>query len=446
MREAGARAQLERIFQAGVAAADPARALRREVCAQADGSLSVAGEVLPAGTALHVLAVGKAAATMAAAVEEIARARMAAGLAITKPGHGLPLSRCELREAGHPVPDARSEDAGREALRFAARVPPDAVLLVLLSGGTSSLLAAPAEGLDLADLAATTRLLLASGAPIDELNTVRKHLSAVSGGRLALATPARRVCVLALSDVEGDRFDVIGSGPCAPDPSRYRDALEVLEQRGVLGEVPEPVRGHLEAGVRGERPETPDGAEAALSRVRHVLLASNRTALGGAHAAAEREGFAAVVVSEELRGEARVAGARLAGLVIATRSRAAAGARDRRRPTCLLAGGETTVTLRGGGKGGRSQELALAAALCLAGDPTAALLAAGTDGSDGPTDAAGAFVDGGTVERAREAGLDARAALDANDSYPFFEGEGGLLRSGPTGTNVRDLVVACAGG
>jgi glycerate-2-kinase len=151
-------------------------------------------------------------------------------------------------------------------------------------------------------------------------------------------------------------------------------------------------------------------------------------------------------VSEELRGEARVAGARLAALVIATRSRAPAGALDRRRPSCLLAGGETTVTLRGGGRGGRSQELALAAALCLAGDPAAALLAAGSDGSDGPTDAAGAFVDGGTVERAREAGLDAKAALDANDSYPFFEREGGLLRTGPTGTNVRDLVVACAGG
>jgi glycerate-2-kinase len=444
--EGGARARLERIFQAGVAAADPARALRREVRARADGSLSLAGEVLPAGTALHVLAVGKAAAVMAAAIEEIAGSRMAAGLAVTKPGHGRPLSRCELREAGHPVPDARSEHAGREALRFAAHVPPDAVLLVLLSGGASSLLATPAKGLELADLAATTRLLLASGAPIDEQNTVRKHLSAVSGGRLALETPARRVCVLALSDVSGDRFDVIGSGPCAPDPSRYRDALAVLEQRGVLGEVPEPVRGHLEAGVRGERPETPDAAEVAFSRVRHVLLASNRTALGGARAAAEREGFAAVVVSEELRGEARVAGARLAALVIATRSRAPAGALDRRRPSCLLAGGETTVTLRGGGRGGRSQELALAAALCLAGDPAAALLAAGSDGSDGPTDAAGAFVDGGTVERAREAGLDAKAALDANDSYPFFEREGGLLRTGPTGTNVRDLVVACAGG
>lgn len=432
MTALGARPRLERIFRAAVAAADPATALQRELRLGSDGALSLSGEALSPGARLHVLAVGKAAAPMARTLETIAGARIAAGLVITKQGHGLPMSRCTFHEAGHPVPDARSERAGRLALDFVARVPERDVLLVLLSGGASSLMTVPAAGLGLDDLAATTRALLVSGAPIDELNAVRKHLSAISGGRLALAATAGRVRVLAVSDVAEDRLDVIGSGPCAADASRFEDALAVLLRRSSADAVPAAVRAHLEAGVRGELPETPDAASPAFSRVRHVVLANNATALEGARVAAEGLGLKAIVVTGELAGEARVAGVRLARLCRAARPT---------EPTCLLTGGETTVTVRGDGMGGRSQELALAAAFHAA--PGVALLAAGTDGSDGPTDAAGAYVDATTTTRARELGLDPRAALDANDSYRFFEREGGLFRTGPTGTNVRDLVIAC---
>jgi glycerate-2-kinase len=425
------RAALERIFRAAVAAADPGAALRREVRARGDGALLLAGEALGPGVPLHVLAVGKAAAPMARALDEIAGRRIAAGLLIAKPGRAAAPAGWTALEAAHPIPDATSERAGRRALRFAAETPPGGVLVVLLSGGASSLMACPRAGLTLEELSATTRALLAAGAAIDELNTVRKHLAAVAGGRLAAAAGGARVRVLAVSDVAGDRIDLIGSGPCAADPSRSADALAVLDRRLPADRVPAAVRAHLAAGEGEERGRGPDAGSPA-DRVRHLLLAGNATALDGARDAAVREGLAPILVARELAGEARRAGARLAALGVAVRSA---------QPVCLIAGGETTVTVRGAGRGGRSQELALAAAEVLAGHDSVCLLAAGTDGEDGPTDAAGAFADGATLTRARERKLDARAALAANDAWGFFEREGGLLRTGPTGTNVRDLVL-----
>jgi glycerate-2-kinase len=303
---------------------------------------------------------------------------------------------------------------------------------VLLSGGASSLLACPAGELTLEDLAATTRALLEAGAEIEQLNAVRKHLSAMAGGRLAQRTAARRVEVLAISDVPGDRLDVIGSGPFAADPTTYADALAVLAERGVLERVPARVRAHLEAGARGELDETPKPGDPALSRVHTTLLATNRDAVEVARDAAQRRGLGVRVVSNPLAGEAREAGRWLVAL--ARRARAS-------QPLCLVAGGETAVTVRGRGRGGRNQELALAAALALDRGPATALLAAGTDGSDGPTDAAGAFADEGTVERGRRAGVDALAALAENDSYGFFAAEGGLWVTGPTRTNVMDLAL-----
>jgi glycerate-2-kinase len=421
------RAQLEAIFRSALAAVEPGAALRRAVQREEDGALRVAGEPLPPGARLVVLALGKAALPMARALEALAGDAIRAGLVVAKDA-GL-AGRLPLRVTGHPVPDARSAEAGCEALRIAAEARPEDVLLVLLSGGASSLLATPAEGLSLEDLAGTNERLLASGAAIDELNAVRKHLSALAGGRLALRAVSRRIEVLAISDVPGDRFDVIGSGPCAPDPTRYGDALDVLRRHGIATQVPASVVAHLEAGTRGERDETPKPGDPRLARVRHTLLASNRTALAAASEAAAGQGLRPHLVTARLCGEARVAGRRLAALALAARIH---------EPCCLLAGGETTVRVRGRGRGGRSQELALAAALQLAGRANAALLAAGTDGSDGPTDAAGAFADGGTVAR----GGDACAALADNDAYGFFAREGGLLRTGPTGTNVMDLVIA----
>jgi glycerate-2-kinase len=427
---------LEEVFWDALAAVDAGAALRRAVRARG-GELRVAGAPVDRAARLVVLAAGKAAAAMAAALEEVAGPRIAAGLAVAKDGCGLPLARIALLEAGHPIPDRRSEQAAREALRLVESARPDDVLLVLLSGGASSLLAGPAPGLGLEDLARTTAALLAAGAEIGELNAVRKHLSAVAGGRLAERAACRRIEVLALSDVPGDRFDVIGSGPFAPDPTRFEDALAALERRGVRGAVPRAVLEHLEAGARGGVPETPKPGAPQLARVRSTLLASNRTALLAAAGSARRRGWRAPVLEGALRGEARCAGRRLAALARALRAPG---------PVCLLAGGETSVRVRGPGRGGRSQELALAAALELAGVPGVALLAAGTDGSDGPTDAAGAFVDGGSAARGRRRGRDPAADLAANDSYAFFDAEGGLLRTGPTRTNVMDLALVLVEG
>ncbi|HVN40871.1 MAG TPA: DUF4147 domain-containing protein [Myxococcota bacterium] len=429
------RARLEAIFRSAVEAADPAAAVSRAVVRGPDGRLRIAGEPLPRGSRLVVLAAGKAAPRMARALEEVAGDEIAAGLVVARDAATAP-PRLPMCLGAHPVPDARSAAAGREALRLCERAAQEDVLLVLLSGGASSLLATPAGALGVEDLAHTHEALLASGAPIDEVNAVRKHVSLAAGGRLALRARCRRIEVLAISDVPGDRLDVIGSGPCCADPTRYADSLDVLARRDLRERVPAAVIRHLEAGARGEHAETPKPGDAALARVRHTILASNRTALEAAARAARRTGARPVLVTPRLAGEASRAGRRLAVLARALRADS---------PQCLLAGGETTVRVRGEGRGGRSQELALAAAIELAGARDIALLAAGTDGSDGPTDAAGAFADGGSVARGAARGIDARAALARNDAYGFFDAEGGLLRTGPTGTNVMDLVLVAAG-
>ena len=328
----GVRAQLERVLRAALAAVDAGAAVSRAV-ARAGGGLVICGSPLAENRRLWVLAAGKAAAAMAAAFEALAGDRIAGGLAITKDGHGVPLKRIALREAGHPVPDARSEAAAREALALVGGAGRDDALVVLLSGGASSLLACPAPGLSLADVAATTSLLLAAGAGIEELNAVRKHLSAVGGGRLGRRAASARIEVLAISDVPGDRIDVIGSGPFAPDPSTFADALAALDRRGVRGRVPVRVAAHLEAGVRGEAEETPKPGDAALARVRTTLLATNATALAAAAAEAARLGMRPVLVSGSLAGEARDVGRRLAALAAGDppgRWRRAPGVPDRR--------------------------------------------------------------------------------------------------------------------
>ena len=424
-------AELAGLFRAALAAIDGEAAVRAALRREGD-DLAIAGRALPAGARLRVLAVGKAAPAMAAAIESVAGERVDAGLVVTRDPPAAPSSRCALRLAAHPVPDARSEAAAREALRFAADGPPDAVLLVLLSGGASSLLAGPLPGLALEDLAAATRALLRAGAPIEELNAVRKHLSLAAGGRLARAARARRIEVLAISDVPGDRLDVIGSGPFAGDSSTFADALAALRGRGLAEAVGPRVIDHLERGARGELAETPKPGDPALARVRHCIVASNAAAIDAACAAARRARTRALALPGLLRGEARDAGAALVA-----RARAERGA----HPLVLVAGGETTVTVRGAGRGGRSQELALAAACALEGEAAVALLAAGTDGIDGPTEAAGAYADGETLERGRRWGVDARACLEANDAHRFFAAEGGLFVTGPTRTNAMDLAL-----
>jgi glycerate-2-kinase len=421
------RETLEGLLAAALQRVDPAEALRR--CVHRSGDrLTLAGREVPDDARLVVLAAGKAGAAMGAALEELAADRLARGLVVTKDGHGVRLGKLALRHSGHPVPDERSESAAREAIALVEGATRDEILVVLLSGGTSALLSCPLPGLLRADLVATTELLLASGVEIEEITPVRRHLTEISGGRLARRAATHRIEVLAISDVPGDAIETIASGPCAADPSTSADALGIFEQRGLRGRTPTRVLAHLESGLE----ESVKPRDPALAGVRTTILASNGDALAGAREAALQRGLRAVTVTDRLRGEAREVGRRLAVLAQGLRSQG---------PLLLLAGGETTVTLRGGGKGGRNQELALAAACELEGSPGIALLAAGTDGTDGPTDAAGAYADGGTVERGSALGLEARAALERNDSYPFFSAEGGLLVTGPTRTNVMDLVL-----
>jgi glycerate-2-kinase len=335
-----------------------------------------------------------------------------------------------MREAGHPLPDARSVAAAAEALDLAAGAAPPAQLLVLLSGGASAIWCAPAAGLTLADKLATTDALLRSGAEIAELNSVRKHLSRIKGGRLALAAGTRELLTLAISDVRGDHPDQIGSGPTVADPTRYADALDVLRRHGIASQVPVAVRSHLEAGAAGAREETPKSIGHGRFRVVASLAQALEAAVERARALGRRvsnEGaFAYGEVGEVARDLAqRVRRAARAGVEV------------------LVGGGEPVVRVRGPGRGGRAQELALRLALELDGEPELAFsaLCAGTDGSDGPTDAAGGLVDAHTLERAARRGLAARAALERSDSYALLDAAGALLRTGPTQTNVADVVL-----
>ncbi|MFP8877737.1 MAG: DUF4147 domain-containing protein, partial [Myxococcota bacterium] len=415
----GMRAALEAAYGEALKAVDP----EKLVAAALRPGHGGAGERLREANRLHLLAVGKAAAPMARAAEKQLGARLVHSLAVVPQGYGLELSRTRVLEASHPVPDASSLVAASAARELTAGVPSGDRLLVLLSGGASSLLALPAPGLGLQDLAHTTSLLLAAGTPIESLNAVRKHLSELAGGRLALCCTAGGVEVLLISDVPGDAVDVIGSGPFAADASSYADALDCVRERGLLAQLSPAVRDDLLEGAAGRRPETPAPGDPRLQGVCHTLLASNATAREAACAALRERGWRCFEFPEPFRGEASRVGASLASLARATRSGLG---------QCFVAGGESRVQVRGSGRGGRSQELALAAAQGLQGLDECAILAAGTDGRDGPTDAAGAYADGGTLTRGKALGLDAARALEENDSHGFFSREGGVFRTGPT--------------
>ena len=339
-------------------------------------------------------------------------------------------------DASHPLPDGRSVRLAERALAIARAAAADDLLLVLLSGGASSLLAVPAAGLTLDDKRATIRRLLLAGASIHELNAVRKHISGIKGGQLAAATPARVVALL-ISDVVGDDPAVIASGPTVGDPSTFAEAFAVLERCGGAASYPPAVGERLRRGRGGEIAETPRPGGAPLARAETRIVGRLRDAVLGAAATAASLGYRCVLIDEPIVGEARLAAGQ-----VAAQARAALATGG---PACVISGGETTVTVRGDGRGGRNQELALALAPLLRDmGGTVAALSAGTDGVDGPTDAAGAYVDGTTLTRAAAAGLDPAGALDHNNSHEFFDRLGDLLRTGPTGANVGDLqIVIC---
>ncbi|MXW02777.1 MAG: DUF4147 domain-containing protein [Holophagales bacterium] len=410
------------IFLRGVAAADPAAST-----ASALRGLDLRAK---AGGRVAVLAVGKAAFGMTRAAIEVLGGRVhPADVLVVTHDDAKRLGHLDALRSGHPLPDERGHAAAREVERRAAELGAGDLALVLISGGASALLPAPAPGVLLEDKLEATRQLLRGGATIHELNAVRKHLSTIKGGGLLRQLRPAQVLTLALSDVIDDEPSVIGSGPTAPDPSTFEDALAVLVRCGVAETCPTPVRERLEAGARGELEETPKPGDPVFDGAIYRIAGGNRTSVRAMAAACDAE-----VEAEPLEGEAREVGAALA-------RRFAAGP-----PDAYVAGGETTVTVRGAGRGGRSQELALAFALEAAKGPLAeradwVFLAAGTDGRDGPTDAAGAIVDAATVTRIRTAGVDPVAAMEENDSYGALDAAGALLRTGATGTNVADVVL-----
>lgn len=429
--------KLKQIFHSAVEAANPYQCVLRNC--DAIRSLYRSGEF----SRLMVVGFGKASPAMAQAMEDALGDLIDAGVVITKYGHGHAGQGGKIRlfESGHPIPDENGCKAAGEIVNLVGPADGRTLVVCLISGGGSSLFVSPRRGITLAEKRVVTDLLLKSGADIGELNTVRKHLSMVKGGRFAeIVHPATTVSLI-LSDVIGDRLDVIASGPTAPDPSTYNDAVAVLAKYGLIEKVPEPVAMLLDMGTRGVIPETPKPGDPVFAKVTNRVVGSNLTALEAARSRAEALGFRAEIVSAEISGEARETGRWLARKALA-----AQGSMGMREPLYLISGGETTVSVTGEGKGGRNMELALAFALEIEGTSGITLLSAGTDGTDGPTDAAGAVVDGMTTAAARAAGIDPEAYLRDNDSYEFFRKSGGLLVTGPTGTNVMDLQLVLIGG
>jgi glycerate 2-kinase len=426
------KSDLQQIVRAALDAVDAGLLVRR---AMVDPSVAAA---LNDASAVHVAAAGKAASVMldaCAGYGVAARAMLGIGPA----GSPAPPPGTEWHTGGHPLPTEGSLAGARRALAVARQVRGDELLLVLLSGGGSALMALPAEGVTLVDKQQTVRQLLEGGADIHELNTVRKHLSAIKGGLLAAACPGRTL-TLAVSDVVGDDLSVIASGPTVADPSSYADALAVLARRGGESTFPASVVGRLRAGAAGAVRETPDGGDARLARATAHVIGPQRGAVEGARQAAAALGFAVRVVETPVTGEARD----VAGRHFDDVARLVDGLS---RPACVIAAGETTVTVTGGGKGGRNQEFTFAAARALTRlGGTAVVASVGTDGIDGPTDAAGAIGDTTTFERARTAGIeDPGAYLRDNNTYAFFDRLGDLIRTGPTRTNVGDIQIVLVG-
>ena len=385
-----------------------------------------------------VVGAGKAACPMARAIEDLLDEHIDAGVVVTKDGSVEPTHRVRVRVAAHPVPDQRGVDATNEILELISDLDECDLVVVLLSGGGSALLVAPADGISLDDKQITTNALLASGATIHEINAVRKHLSRVKGGQLARACAPAIVVTLALSDVIGDPLDVIASGPTVADTSTYADALAVIDRYEIVEKVPASVVERFRRGAAGDLPETPKPGDDVYRRGVVRIVGSNNTALTAAADAARVNGYEPCVLTSSLRGEAR----EVAKVVVAI----AEGVANEDRPCALICGGETTVTLGSNpGTGGRNQELALAAALEIEGRDDIVVLSVGTDGTDGPTDAAGGIVDGESARRAREAGLDVRDALRRHDAYPLLAEIGDLVVTGPTGTNVMDVVIVLVG-
>jgi glycerate 2-kinase len=432
------REQALAILSAALEAVDPVHAIKRQ--------MSLSGETLRIGQRvydlgryqnIYVIGGGKAGGSMAEAVEEILGQRVTDGLVNVKYGYGAETKIIRLNEAAHPIPDAAGMTGTKQMVELARQATEEDLVICLISGGGSALMTLPVEGITLADMKSLTDALLRCGATINEINAVRKHLSQIKGGNLArLAYPAEIVSLI-LSDVVGSPLDVIASGPTVPDTTTFVDAYGVIEKYSLLEELPRPIVERLRQGKEGLIAETPKEGDEIFTRTYNLIIASNEIAAEAAIAKAEELGFHSLLLSTFVEGEAR----EVAKVFVAIAKEIINSGRPLPRPACVVAGGETTVTIRGHGLGGRNQEMALSAALEITGLEDVMIIPLATDGTDGPTDAAGAIADGSTLRRAQEAGLSAIRYLANNDSYHFFQKLGDLLITGPTNTNVNDLTL-----
>lgn len=427
------------VMRAALEAVDPAEAVRRVM--RLDGDVLVVQDHrydLRLFRRILVVGAGKASAPMARATEEILGSRVASGHVIVKVGYLDKTTRVTLHEASHPVPDQAGIDGTARLVEILRDAREDDLVICLISGGGSALMILPEDGITLADYRSLTDALLRSGADITRINTIRKHVERVKGGRLAEVASPATVVSLVLSDVVGNPLDFIASGPTVPDTTTYADAMQVLIDFDLIGKVPVAIEKRLRAGVAGELPETPKPGDPIFGRVRTVVIGSNEIAAAAAIDRAHELGFQTLHLTSFLEGEAREA----ARFIVAIAREISGRGRPITAPAMVLCGGETTVTVRGRGRGGRNQELALAAGLSLGSTPNVLIAALATDGSDGPTDAAGGFADSGSTDRFRAVGIDPRVALGANDSYEALARAGDLIVTGPTNTNVNDLTFA----
>jgi glycerate 2-kinase len=431
-----------KIFQAALSAADPVEAIHRYVKLAGDGiQIGENRFKFQDYDRILVVGAGKAGAPMAKALEDLLGDRVADGVIVVKEGHGLPLKHVRIHEASHPVPDERGIRGAEDILALVNKAGERDLVLCVISGGGSALLVAPAEGVTLADKQEVTRLLLACGADIHEINTVRKHLSRAKGGGLARYAYPATVVSLILSDVVGDDLNVIASGPAVPDTSSFGDAREVFSKYDIRHKLPESVQTRIQQGLAGDIEDTPKADDEVFRKCYSELVGTNIQALIAASQEAQRHGYQSLILSSTVEGEAREVVKMFAAFAKEIRN----SANPIPAPACILCGGETTVTIRGRGKGGRNQEFALASALIIAGMENIVVLSGGTDGTDGPTDAAGAIVDGLTIARARAKKNDPLDFLQRNDAYHFFQPLDDLIITGPTRTNVSDVYMILVG-
>lgn len=424
------------IFKAGIKAVAPDEVIKNS-CYRENDELKLGDSRLNLNhfQNIYVIGAGKATAPMASAIEELLHDRIKEGVIIVKYGHTRPLRKIKTVEAGHPVPDRNGMEGSRQIMGIAEKAGNNDLVICLISGGGSALLSLPVDGVSLEDNRVVTDTLLSCGANIHEMNTIRKHLSAIKGGRLAVAACPATIVSLILSDVVGDDLDVIASGPTVPDTSTFNDCIRIIDKYQILEKLPEPVRNHFTAASEGKAEETPKKDHPAFHKTKSMVIGCNYDAITAAGEEAKKRGYSTLILSSYVEGETESVAkvhAAIARQIHETGQPVSA-------PACILSGGETTVTLKGNGKGGRNQQFVLCCVRRIAGPFPTVILSGGTDGNDGPTDAAGAIADNLTLEKADGKNLKIDDYLKQNDSYHFFQKLNDLVITGPTNTNVMDI-------